>query len=1102
MNRRIVLSLSIPLVLCLHLLSMSAPPAAARPPAPLPSQQYAPNPPGGDFVAPATGPAPARTDTLWFGGDDGTGVAVLGELWDFETPGSNGFQGWTSIDVTENPDTYFGRVTAADFILHGDPCVPIQTGNTGMLWCGIHEDEADVRDFVAGMGYQNDMCQRAFSPVLTIDPLADEIDVRFAYFSDTEPGYDYVELYVWALDAGGDPVEELLLARWDGAVGDPEALVAFDPPGPEVAAGTFAPNATSAQLEVRVVTDGAWSDQDGYYPTDCGPFGADEVVITVGASVNSFDFEDGAQGWSFERCEGVGAFMALYDEEIWRNWLEWHVVCPTMDGRALGLVDAEHSPFDPPGLAPGQHEQARTGTLARGPEIPTGYNDVVAEFEAYLDLPASSGAHWRPGWRIYPYTTESNPVPHWSERHGQMVWWGTGSAHCSRMRVDLTRMIDEPLPAEWDSLQFVVEVYCDCEAFGTPPSVCTEEGNTGGSPLLDHARLGVHGTGNVPYIIPAIGGLFQDGFGQESPSFLDPFDRGNANIARDLSGDHPSQNDWLGDSSSVTGPIVTSEESRWMAQFCFRLARKGPRQDLIPEYEPWKTRFASDPEAGFVSVLMDSVELSPTQAFPWRFATYFHEDDGGYDHAAADFSEAQEILPDRLFVPGTRIEYYYRSHWYDGGAPPHEYFTTPVYELEILPMMTSVGGSPYYVEWPCVLYVDAYNQGAQEVIGTMLSEAGLTYDRYDYLDASSNFNASMKRSFGGTAYNPGGYGNNGCTQHQLLGYRLIVLNTGIFGIPALEARDFELLSEWLSDTDCGIQYWRRGLVLNGNGITQIMADEVQGLAIDFAHDVLGVRLEHESYREYNQDEAYCVYLEPTMNAAFHPDPPGISLRGNGCPPMFDFDVLGVQPGVTDVIGNLDYWSFNQTGLQEYVDYAQVVRANPVPGQRNWQSVVDGFSYHLLSERGCAGEPCANDSVCVIAGALEAFRPMLEWLEDPTRPFVDWRYPCTQGVEEDPSGEPHLEGPVDYLFAARPNPFHRRATIRFSLAETGRAQVEIFDVSGRCVRTLHEGSLDAGEHSLIWDGADGEGRPLGAGLFWVQLRTAAGYTSSRRVLVLR
>ncbi len=65
--------------------------------------------------------SPARLDTIWFGGDDGTGHALEGGVWDFEGDGGSGdLQGWDSIDLTQNLDTYFGRVSVADFA--DDPC--------------------------------------------------------------------------------------------------------------------------------------------------------------------------------------------------------------------------------------------------------------------------------------------------------------------------------------------------------------------------------------------------------------------------------------------------------------------------------------------------------------------------------------------------------------------------------------------------------------------------------------------------------------------------------------------------------------------------------------------------------------------------------------------------------------------------------------------------------------------------------------------------------------------------------------------------------------------------------------------------------------------
>lgn len=405
-----------------------------------------------------------------------------------------------------------------------------------------------------------------------------------------------------------------------------------------------------------------------------------------------------------------------------------------------------------------------------------------------------------------------------------------------------------------------------------------------------------------------------------------------------------------------------------------------------------------------------------------------------------------------------------------------------------------------------MLYIDAYNRGSADYVVPALTRLGLVHDKFDYAGCSSCYGPSMKRSYGGSTHNPGGYGNNGCTTEQLLGYRLILLNTGALQLGAMHAADFELFGEWLTSTRCGLGDVRRGMVFNGDHIAPIMADPTQGLAIVFCHEVLGVEpltggtLPESSYREYNDDEAYCVYLAPTPGSVFEPAPPGIALFGNGCPQQFEYTVLGTWSGVTGVAGNLDYYSFGQTGSQTYVAYAQVVRQHTEPGTANRRTSVEGFSWHHVTGRGCHGEVCSNDSACIVGGIIDLLGPQVQWLGDPGDLFEPWRYPCVDtGVEVIP--DPHVTGPVDHLYPARPNPFHARATVRFSLAQAGEASVTIFDVGGRAIRQVQAGVLAAGEHTLVWDGADDAGRRVGQGIFWTQLRTAGGYRSSMRMLLM-
>ena len=84
----------------------------------------------------------------------------------------------------------------------------------------------------------------------------------------------------------------------------------------------------------------------------------------------------------------------------------------------------------------------------------------------------------------------------------------------------------------------------------------------------------------------------------------------------------------------------------------------------------------------------------------------------------------------------------------------------------------------------------------------------------------------------------------------------------------------------------------------------------------------------------------------------------------------------------------------------------------------------------------------------------------------------------------------------------PNPFAGRTAIGFELARRERVDLRVYDVSGRLVRTLESGAvLEAGAHSLEWNGRDDAGAPVESGLYFYALHS--GRTSlTRRMALLR
>ncbi|NNE44407.1 MAG: T9SS type A sorting domain-containing protein, partial [Gemmatimonadetes bacterium] len=86
-----------------------------------------------------------------------------------------------------------------------------------------------------------------------------------------------------------------------------------------------------------------------------------------------------------------------------------------------------------------------------------------------------------------------------------------------------------------------------------------------------------------------------------------------------------------------------------------------------------------------------------------------------------------------------------------------------------------------------------------------------------------------------------------------------------------------------------------------------------------------------------------------------------------------------------------------------------------------------------------------------------------------------------------------------LHAGIPNPFRHETSIRFDLPQAADVRLAVFDVTGRRVRTLAHGVMDAGFHTTAWDGRAGDGRRASSGVYFIALET--GEQSLRKKVVM-
>jgi hypothetical protein len=108
------------------------------------------------------------------------------------------------------------------------------------------------------------------------------------------------------------------------------------------------------------------------------------------------------------------------------------------------------------------------------------------------------------------------------------------------------------------------------------------------------------------------------------------------------------------------------------------------------------------------------------------------------------------------------------------------------------------------------------------------------------------------------------------------------------------------------------------------------------------------------------------------------------------------------------------------------------------------------------------------------------------------------------VRVEPNAVPEDDGVLPdafFLSRAAPNPFRGTTTIAYAVPTKDHIRIEVFDVTGRKVKTLLDRSIDPGFHTILWDGRDEKSRVAAAGVYFVKMRSST-FEQSRGLTLLR
>ena len=1063
---------------------------------PLPFQLETLNNPAPNGVSNAFGAA--AIETVYFGGtawaaDSSRWEALRDSCWTFDTGRGSHFnknvagvdpfkdpslhaymEGWVGVDRNAKNVTYFRRLASTQFPTGQSNCVI--TG-TYSFWAGILESEAPYFCYAGGQGYGDNwhVCiERAF----TYNG-SGTVTVQYSYKNDTEIDFDYSTVYSDTTGNGADVV----LASYNGPLTGTGIHVLNPGVNLRSNAGTF-------KLKFCVDSDVSGSDQDGTYTTRCGAFSVDNVSVSGGGIAFSTGFETGADGFALSPPK-------QFPGGDWSDIVHVNDLPPPLANCVCNLQDSVLVFQD---LSQGGGHNYYQNSFAASPWIDLteanllGLPTKIVEMSIYADLPLLNYIYAQFFVQYYPYVCPSGGKLIRSPWIIDGVTHYFGSPTCtqgaSKFKVDWSSLV----AVGAQQIRVGVGVYSGCLFYPN----CTGLTNT--TPWFDNIRFGVGGNMTSPAtpIISARGiDQPQDAFPETGSLHLTSVARLDSGTLK--GGATPGPQTSLGDTLVVQGGSGGAEVWIQLA------VRTGPgiNNTALTAFKNKLTFVENRRGQAWYAARMDTAEQGGVVQ-PGYWMTAFHEsspsfvgfdtnkDPGDLDPHGGMTRLSNDMIPDDLFTPGTRVSIFYKtkllagSTWYlypdtTGGT---------YLEMEVLP--SSIDGSGNF---NCVLYVEhagggdgpiVIQNGLKQVLPGLSANFEKTrWDRYDVRSPSSH-----QATFG----RPAG-SEYGATVPQIMGYKGILWNSGGLGAFPLVEADAQVLLPWLALYN---QSRVNNLYLSGDGLASgiVASSGTDPAPLALLQDAASTGLQCDTYSGANcppgspSDLSTCVPVNPALGAmvSLRPDGGSHQGQGNGCPQNRSFDVLSVLMGSS--YGNGAIGEESYVGNGKTANFASVSHA--VTGTYNFRTVVDGLS---LDRRRQSGD-CLNASLTSPA--------VTERLEE----VLTWFALAGPGTCSDPAiqvgigDDPNLPVLRTQLNAILPNPLRTggRGRIAFTIDRSGPVYLSVVDLQGRVVKTLWDERAEAGAHELFWDGTDNAGRPVAGGVYMVALKTDAVETGKKMVVL--
>ena len=1001
----------------------------------------------------------AREDTLWLfaasgpGSFGSPGTDEFGRGWSFDwfNPGTQENEaapgGWFGVDNNAQLDVFWHVADAA--ICAGtdtdmSASVPFGGGpNLYAAWCGA-EDQCGWEN---PTGYGNNWNQWMR---VDLDPSL-LLDITFDLSADMEGGsYDYVT--VW--------IEE------DGAlVADATHTDLLHTEGPTGHQAGLNINYTGNLGDVVFAfsADGAWSDQDGLFATSIGAVWIDNIIIDAdGSNVLMEDFELGAAdpSISFTSPASAGDYATLYES------LRSEDPCTVNTSFAWAFFDlltlnpeyGNHPviAYGPPYVDNGVQSPLLTvdqnGNVMNQDFFITGDSNVIFDWWVYRDNPLDPLIFFS-----FDVAAQISGVPCLSNfANDNYVYYGDFKIW-DNWTVNVTEYLADSsggAPIEGIAIKLncvdMCEFWCDENGSGEshPPP-----------PFFDNMKVGIVAGSALSWSYDSPD-RFQDNFA------------GDGGFVRL---DHAGDFDWsdTGVPVSIVDSTVVTFNADLDGGVAMEVPVTGTTEERPKVYMYW--RIVSGPNAGDVTGDSGDPELGDGQTdleghcySPWIGAEEVPAGSGLiWNKAVADFAHySGNAIPientwafdlnDAFFLPGDELEIFFEGWSANGNnsiIPDYAGSTDEdlrnYYTMRCLPSGSST-----------MLFVED-DVGLLAYWREALTYNGFeAYDRY-YTQAPSSGQSNGLASR--------------ATVTDLAVYDCMIWDAGNIGSGSVndendKTRDDQLITDWFDLATQSTYGWFLG---------DNMANDLnQG--DPFLTGVLGASLV-ESALYYDDRTGVVVPLVYGVHPLLQylGGDPYFWVFG-GCPVTSDFALVAPTGGLTETFQEweVDPGDNAKAGILNNDPDGNGQPYNDVGTDVFTKVVFNPYSYYHVRDAGY--------------GTAAGITYHRYYVGEVLRNVFDKSGGTIIDAPEVPAYT-RLDGNF-------PNPFNPKTTIRFATANAGDVNLTVYDITGRAVKVLVDGHMDAAPHEVVWDGTDNNGYKTASGVYFYKLHADSKVFTDKMVLL--